>query len=300
MASSTHASNPMYLLAFDHRGVFQRELIGHDEPPTAAETDVLVDAKELIFEGLIQALDTAARPGMGLLVDDRFGGAIPRLARARELLLAMPAERSDRPVFEFEHGDGFGEAILREDPDITKVLVRLNPEEAGNRVQLHRLRRLSDWLRDHGRMFMFELIVAPTAGQLEQVGGDALRFERELRPTVIREAIVELRDAGIDPHIWKIEGFDDRDDAVAVVAAARAHGREDVRCIVLGSDAAPERVDQWLRVAASVDGFAGFAIGRTIWREPLQAHLAGERSRPAAISEIAERYRRCIDVYEGV
>ncbi len=60
---------------------------------------------------------------------------------------------------------------------------------------------------------------------------------------------------------WKVEGIDAPGDARAVVAQARADGRDHVLCTVLGAGADDARVGRWLRTAAAVDGFAGFAIG---------------------------------------
>ena len=45
---------------------------------------------------------------------------------------------------------------------------------------------------------------------------------------------------------------------------SRAGGRDGVVCVVLGRGASIEKVEQWLREAAPVEGFIGFAIGRSI------------------------------------
>jgi myo-inositol catabolism protein IolC len=180
------------------------------------------------------------------------------------------------------------------------VLVRWNPDGdvAGNSVQAVRLRALSEWLRLHDRRLLFELIVEPTPAQLEAAGGDRLRFEREQRPALVRRAMAAIQEARIEVAVWKLEGLDAVADAEAVVEQARSgDGREDVVCTVLGAGAATGRVEHWLRVAARVDGFAGFAIGRSIWRDPVRAHLAGALPRDQAARRIAERYLRFVDVY---
>jgi 5-dehydro-2-deoxygluconokinase len=76
-------------------------------------------------------------------------------------------------------------------------------------------------------------------------------------------------------------------------------GREGVVCVVLGRGASTEKVEQWLQAAAPVDGFVGFAIGRSIWWDALKAFLEGGLSREAAVSEIADNYLHFIRVYEG-
>ena len=109
-------------------------------------------------------------------------------------------------------------------------------------------------------------------------------------------AIGELQHAGVEPDVWKIEGLDSRADCERVVAAARAGGRDEVDCIVLGRGGDEAKVTAWLRTAAGVEGFVGFAVGRTIWWDALAGWLAGGEE-AAAIATIAATYRRLIDAY---
>ena len=67
--------------------------------------------------------------------------------------------------------------------------------------------------------------------------------------------------------------------------------------MVLGRGADSTAVDRWLRAASGVAGFIGFAIGRSIWWEPVGEYLAGRCSRPDAAAAIASRYRRFVDVF---
>ena len=76
-------------------------------------------------------------------------------------------------------------------------------------------------------------------------------------------------------------------------------GRESVTCVVLGRGASSEKVDHWLREAATVEGYIGFAIGRSIWWDALKGYLADELDRETAASQIAENYPHFIDVYQG-
>jgi myo-inositol catabolism protein IolC len=88
---------------------------------------------------------------------------------------------------------------------------------------------------------------------------------------LVTEVIAINQQAGIEPTLWKIEGLDTTAAADEVVAAAKAGGRT-ADCIVLGRDAPQEALDHWLAVAAPVQGFVGFAIGRSIWEDPLKHH----------------------------
>src|SRR5918911_749413 len=294
----------LYILAFDHRGSFQKKMFGIEGEPSAEETERISDAKHLIFEGMLKAVEQGAEPGVtGVLVDEQFGApkGIPEQARERGLLLAMPVEKSGQNEFDFEYGDDFGAHIEQFDPNFSKVLVRYNPDGDAdmNAQQTERLKRLSDWLHEHDRKFLFELLVPAEDAQLEQVDGDSDRYDAELRPELMRRAIEELQDYGIEVDIWKIEGVDERSDAEMLAKQTRTGpGRENVVCVLLGRGASDEKVDQWLRAAAPVDGFVGFAIGRSIWWDALKGFLDDSVDREAAAQQIADKYLRFIQVYE--
>jgi 5-dehydro-2-deoxygluconokinase len=292
----------LYVLAFDHRGSFVKRF-GIEGQPSPEDTQRISDGKHLIFEGLEAALERGADPAVtGALVDEQFGSPtrIPEQAKERGIKLAMPVEKSGQDEFDFEYGDEFGEHIERFDPDFSKVLVRYNPDGDAemNQRQAGRLRRLSDWLHEHDRKFLFELLVPAEPAQLEAVGGDTDRYDAELRPELMRRAIAELQDAGVEPDIWKIEGVDERADCEAIARQARAGGRDGVVCVVLGRGADDDKVDHWLRQGAPVEGYVGFAIGRSIWDAPLKAFLDGSASREDAAARVADNYLRFVRVYQ--
>jgi myo-inositol catabolism protein IolC len=292
----------LYILAFDHRGSFQKKMFGIEGDPTPEQVETISDAKRLIFEGMEEAvgrgLDAVAT---GVLVDEQFGSDIPERTRKEGLKLAMPVEKSGQPEFDFEYGDDFGAHIEKFDPDFSKVLVRYNPDDDPdfNERQLARLKTLADWLHEHDRKFLFELLVPATDDQLGKVDGDADRYDAELRPELMRRTIEETQNYGIEVDIWKIEGVDAREDAVILAEQARSgEGREGVTCVLLGRGASTEKVEQWLQAASTVEGFIGFAIGRSIWWDALKAFLADELDRTAAATKIADNYLHFVGVYE--
>jgi myo-inositol catabolism protein IolC len=291
----------LYILAFDHRGSFQKKFFGIEGDPDPEQTAMIADAKHLIFEGLQRAVATGADASVtGVLVDEQFGGTVPEEAHAQGLKLAMPAERSGQNMFDFQYGEQFGEHIERFDPNFTKVLVRYNPDGSAqdNLEQLQKLKRLSDWLHAKDRKFLFELLVPAEEAQLQAVGGSTERYDAELRPELMRGAIAEIQGAGIEVDIWKIEGVDERSDCEMLSAQARTGGRDGVVCVVLGRGADDAKVDHWLEQAAPVEGFVGFAIGRSIWWNPLKEYVDGKIERSAGAREIAENYLRFVKVYE--
>jgi myo-inositol catabolism protein IolC len=293
---------PLFILAFDHRGSFQKKFFGVTGEPTAQEVERISDAKHVIFEGFLRALDEGAdRTSAGLLVDEQFGAAIARTAKADGLILAMPVEKSGQDEFDFEYGDEYGKHIEEFDPVFTKVLVRYNPTGDGamNERQTERLRELSDWLHERGRKFLFELLVPPTKEQLATVSDDPDRFDKELRPQLMLAAIAELQQSGVEPDVWKIEGIDRREDCEAIATQTRMGGRDAVACVVLGRGADEAAVDHWLRTGTGVPGYIGFAIGRTIWWNPLKEFVDGTATREDAAASISANYRRFVGVYTG-
>jgi myo-inositol catabolism protein IolC len=293
---------PLYLMAFDHRGSFEHGLFGATPPVSAQVHDQITAAKELIFDAHVQALAAGApQAACGVLVDEEFGASVARRAKKEGVPLAMPVEKSGQDEFGFEYGADFGAHIEEFDPTFAKVLVRYNPEGDAtvNRRQTAQLGTLSRWLRKHDRKFLFELLVPATTAQLDRFDGHQREYDKELRPSLVVEVIRTMQEADVEPDVWKIEGLDDRAACEAVVGQARSGGRDGVPCIVLGRGADEDQVIEWVRIGASVDGFDGFAVGRTLWQDALKDFLAGQVTRPEAVDRIAQRYRDVIDAYHG-
>jgi myo-inositol catabolism protein IolC len=285
----------LYILAFDHRGSFEK-MVG--------DVERVPGAKTLIWEGFQRAVEQGApKQFAGVLVDGQYGPDVAREAKAGGYKLAMPVEKSGQNEFDFEYGDRFGEKIEEFDPDFSKVLVRYNPEgdRAMNERQVEKLRRLSEWLHEHHRKYLFELLVPAEDAQLAAVDGDTDRYDTELRPELKMEAILQLQNGGVEADIWKIEGIDDREACNEIAQLVRREGRDHVSCVVLGRGASDQKVDEWLRAASGLEGYIGFAIGRSIFGESVKAY-AGDPDgfdRDAAVEKIARNYRRFIEVYEG-
>ncbi len=114
----------------------------------------------------------------GILVDEQFGAAILRDARANGYATACPAEKSGQEEFDFQYGEDLAKHIEAFQPTFCKVLVRYNPEgdRALNQRQAARLKRLSDYLHTSGlSKFMFELLVPAEKSQLDRLKGDKKR-----------------------------------------------------------------------------------------------------------------------------
>ena len=292
------AQEPLFILAMDQRASFQK-LFGIGGNPSEAELAKMRDAKLMIYEGLSQADPSNLAVGRaGVLVDEQLGSEVAKRAKADGLVLAMPIEKSGTKLFELEYGEHYPEHVASYDPDFFKVLVRYNPaDEAGDRkVQIERLAEVSAWAASTGWRWLFELLVPPTREQLA-LSEDQLHFDREARPKLTAEAIAALTDGGVQPTIWKLEGYETTEGAEEVLREVGARTDARAECIVLGRNAPIEQVEHWLSIAAPLSGFAGFAVGRTIWEAALQDVLAGRIDRDGAKGAIASRYRTLVDSY---
>jgi myo-inositol catabolism protein IolC len=268
------ARDPLLILAMDHRDSFAKLFGVTDGEPSPSDEVAMRAAKLLIYHGVRDARLQLPSGQAGVLVDEELGAAVLREARDDKLVVAMPVEKSGQRLFTLQYGDDTEAHIEEFTPDYVKVLVRMNPADsaADTEQQLAGLAALSTLLTARGTPFIYELLVPATDEQLKQVGSQEA-YDRDLRPTLVTAVIATNQQAGVEPTLWKIEGLETTAAARDVVAAAKAGGRT-ADCIVLGRDAPQDVLDHWLAVAAPVSGFVGFAIGRSIWEDPLKQHRA--------------------------
>jgi myo-inositol catabolism protein IolC len=291
----------LYLLPFDHRHSYVKSLFNRDPPLSGPQVASVSDSKHLIYEGFIAAIEKGLpREAGGILVDEEFGADILRDARRHGFVTALSTERSGSEEFEFEYGIDFARHIDSFDPTFAKALVRYNVQGDAdlNLRQAGRLKQLSEHCRRSQRRFMFELLVPATEAQLQRLDGDKDTYDRDLRPTLMQEAIRTLQNAGVEPDVWKVEGLAQRDDCERIVAAARCDGRDTVGCIVLGRGADAAQVRHWLATAAGVPGFIGFAVGRTTFWDAVVGWQAQTKTRAEAVEHIAARLLDWVETFE--
>jgi myo-inositol catabolism protein IolC len=294
-------NKPLYILPFDHRHSYLKNLFHWQEPLRTEQTAAVAASKQVIYEGFKAAVAAGiSKDRAGILVDEEFGAAVLRDATKQGYITCLSTEKSGQEEFEFEYGEDFARHIEEFAPTFGKVLVRYNPEgDAGmNKRQTERLRRLSEYLTKSKRLFMFELLVPAEKAQLQSVNGDQSAYDLELRPHLMIKAIQTLEDAGVEPDIWKIEGLDRRKDCERIVETAQSGGRKNVGCIVLGRGSDEQKVLNWLKTASEVEGFVGFAVGRTSWWDAIVAWQEKKISQENAVERIAKRYREWASVFE--
>src|SRR6516164_3022094 len=161
---------PLYVLPFDHRATFSKQMFGFSGTLTTEQTAEVAAVKQIIYDAFQKGIaDGVRKENSGILVDEQFGAAILTDARKQGYITACPAEKSGQNEFDFEYGQDFAKHIEKFDPTFCKVLVRYNPEgdQALNQRQAARLRRLSDYLSQTPTLFLFELLVPAEPEQLQ-------------------------------------------------------------------------------------------------------------------------------------
>lgn len=295
----TGYTQQLSILPFDHRASYISGLFGWKEPLNVEQAIKVAESKRVIYEGFQKA--HFSKEKAGILVDEQYGVGILRDAVQQGTITAVSVEKSGQDEFDFTYGDDFAQHIEAMQPTFAKVLVRYNPagDRALNERQTQRLKRLSDYLHQSQRLFLFELLVPAESQQLEQVDHNKDAYDIHLRPRLMAQAIEELRHAGVEPDVWKMEGLDQRADCERVAEAAHRHGGQNVGLIVLGRGASQERVTHWLQTAASVPGFIGFAVGRTSFWQAVVDFEAKRLSLDAAATQIAQNFTAWNQTFEA-
>lgn len=295
----TGYTNKLAILPFDHRSSYISGLFGWKEPLNVEQALAVSESKRVIYEGFQKA--RIPKEEAGILVDEQYGVGILRDAKQQGTITAVPVEKSGQSEFDFVYGDDFVHHIEAMRPTFAKALVRYNPEgnSALNQRQTQRLKRLSDYLHQSPSLFLFELLVPAEFHQLELVDHDKDAYDTRLRPRLMAQAIEELRQAGVEPDVWKIEGLDQRADCEKIVEVAHRNDGQNVGLIVLGRGASQERVTHWLQTAASVPGFIGFAVGRTSFWNAVVDFEAKRLSREAAAAQIAQNFEAWNQSFEA-
>jgi len=296
-----HTSD-LYILAFDHRGTLTKGLLGVEgRDPSVEEANKVSEMKSLIFDGFKSSINKGESiDNCAILTDEQFGKGVQEEARSLGIRFAAPVEKSGQKIFDFEYGDEFGEKINEVGADFIKILVRWNPDDddESRKIQGARIKTLSDWIVENEKKFLLEFLVPATDEQLAMVDGEQSRYDSEIRPGLAVKVVEEMREKGADPDIWKIEGLDSTEDCNKVASAIRDGGREGVIAVVLGRGADDQKVNEWLKAGASVEGYKGFAIGRSIFWDSLKEWFTEEINREQAVEQISEKYRNFISVYK--
>lgn len=289
-------NKPLYILAFDHRGTFVKNIYNIEQDKLTEEQIAQIkEFKQIIYEGFKHAVTMGIpKQDAAVLVDEEYGEAVLADAKVQGFATIVSVERSGQDVFTFEYGDEFGEHLEKYRPTFAKALIRYNPEDSDEKKkgQQTNLKMLSDYAHQHAYKFLLEPLIPASESQLTKVNNIADEYDKTVRPQLTVTMINELQEAGVEPDIWKLEGLDRVEDYQAVVTQMRSGGRNNVSMVVLGRGATEDKVEEWIKLGAGVDGVVGFAVGRTIFWNPIVAYHDGKMSKEQAIEEISKNFQR--------
>ncbi len=283
MKNTNNSFTNLFVLPFDHRAGFAQKMLGFGEILTLDEKRIVTSYKQIIYEAIFKAIDMGiAKEHSAVLVDEVYGLDILKDAKEKGLITMQTIERSGQDFFDFEYED-WKDHLTNIMPSFAKALVRYDVS-ADNSEQLGRLKKLSDFCIEK----KIGLLIEPL---MQNKNYEKEVYDNEYRCLDLNKMILEMQDFGIEANIWKIEGLYKKEQYVEVVKTARnTKERNDVGIIILGRNESKEHVNQWIVAGRDVDGVVGFAVGRTIFWEPLMKYKNAEISRGMAVEAIASDY----------
>ena len=268
----------MRVFAFDHR--MQLEQM---EGYTLAKGGAF---KRLCLEAALRVQD--GRSGYGILCDNRIGRNALHAAAGTGLWVGRPCEwPGSRPLtLEPELGLDCGGLEEWARDNVVKVLCFYHPGDPPElrARQEETVKRLFEAARRNSLEFLLEIIPSKV-GPVDDATNATL--------------IAQFYAAGVYPDWWKLEPLKTPGAWEQVIAAIAAHDRHTRGIVVLGLDAPEAELAASFQVAAAFDLVKGFAVGRTIFGDVARAWMQGAIADAAAIDEMARRFKRLCDVWDG-
>jgi len=274
----------LFVLPFDHRATFAKELLGFHYPRLSpAQKKTVSDYKHIVWEGFLKARTTLSSSRtrgsskLAILVDEEFGATILKDATRKKIPFALSVEKSGQQLFDFEYGKTFGAHIKKWKPAYAKALVRYNVQDIkDNHTQNARLKVLSDFCKKSGVPFMIEPLMTGTGSRFEQLA----------------QTVKEMTAAGVSPALWKVEAM----DTAAQWKQLRALTAAPI--IFLGRGDTKAHVEKWLKTAAKSGTVDGFAIGRTIFLNALMDFRDKKLTRVQTVETIAKNLTYFINLWK--
>jgi 5-dehydro-2-deoxygluconokinase len=302
-------TKPLYILPFDHRNTFAKKIFGKTSISelNSQEKEGIREFKMLIYKGFKDAVEKLIPTDYAaILCDEEFGGEVLIDALHNGFITLLPVEKSGQAEFDFEYAD-FGQHIEKFHPSFVKALVRFNPGDADDLKQRQnlKLKKLSDYCHDNKHKFLLEVLIIPTEQQLKDVGSQ-LGFDRKLRPILAVEVIKDFQDFGVDPDVWKMEGFEREENYAEIIKMIKRDDRENVNLIILGRGGSVNEVEKWLEVGereeifetgGKVEGVIGFAVGRTVFWESIEKFNKGEIGKAEVIETVSANFQKFYKIF---
>ena len=284
----------LYILPFDHRGSFKK-IVGVDGELTKKDIKKIKNYKNIIYTAFKKA--KINKNDSAILVDETYGKEILLKAKKKSINTCYTLEKSGQEEFFFDRKD-YKKRLKYFKPTYAKVLLRYNPQgnKALNKRQAQKLAVLTKYLKKEKVQFLLEVLEIPTDKQLKKYKSKT-EFDHKLRGKLMVKAISELQQAGVDPEIWKLEGLY-KTEMMQNVADQVTQFNSQSKIVVLGRGENEKKAEQWIKAAAKVDAVVGFAVGRTIFKEPLLDYNAKKLNKSQVIDKIKKNYLHFVNIFE--
>ncbi|MDD3919014.1 MAG: DUF2090 domain-containing protein [Candidatus Pacebacteria bacterium] len=270
----------LFILPFDHRSSFLKIL----EKPNKKTVEEL---KNIIFTGFLKVYETyKTKKDLAILVDEKYGSKIIKFAKENKIQLCLPIEKSGKEILELEYKDL--KEIKKIDPDYIKVLIRYNPLNIEiNEKQDIVLKKINTFCEKNNYKLILELLVPPTEDDLKLT----TNYDKYLRLNRTCQAIQEIQET-IKVDIWKLEGFNEKGwKEINKIIKNKS------QIIFLGRGESKEKVRKWLMESKKIKNIIGFAIGRTIFIDPIKEYAEKKIDENKASDEVAKRFKYYIDLF---
>lgn len=293
MINNLGYKNNLFILPFDHRSSFVK-LFGFIDPNLSSkDKETIVKAKEIIYSAFKKAIEIEIpKEQAAILIDEEYGDKIIKDAMSCGLNVILTTEKSGQKEYDFEYNHDFAKHINKYKPAFVKALIRYNPNDdpLSKMRQQQKLQILNNFCHENLYKFLLEVLVVPTEAQLQNVNRDKDLYDSKLRPNLTVRAIEELQNANIEPDVWKIEGMDSEDSYKIVSLQARKNERNDVGIVILGRAENKNKVENWIKSGSKIKGIIGFAVGRTVFLEPLTDYRNDKIEKEEAIEIICNNF----------
>ena len=268
-------ATPVFALAFDHRKQFAELAAKH-----GAGKKEIARFKDL----LASALERIAPEISGAIIDDTYGLRPLNRLSGTHRWLARPVEAAGSLPLAFEAGHRLPE-IMRTWPaeHVAKCLVAYDADDLPElrNQQEATLNILQNAVRATGRRWLLEVIPPD--------------FTK--KPDAIANAVERLYRAGLFPAWWKLPALETAAMWEKIADVIHKHDPHCLGVIVLGLDQPIGELTLKLKLAKASGVGAGFAIGRSIWRNSAEQWFSEECDDQRVIADIERRYRSVIEAW---
>ncbi|WP_237151440.1 bifunctional 5-dehydro-2-deoxygluconokinase/5-dehydro-2-deoxyphosphogluconate aldolase [Oryzibacter oryziterrae] len=281
--ATTRRAQPdsLVALAIDHR--IQLEEIADS---VGAPREKISDFKVLAVDAAVKI--AGGREGFGMLLDSTYGQKALYKAGYQNFWVGRPVEKPGSRPLDFDQLPDLG-SHLAEWPigHTIKCLCFYHPDDSAELKarQERELLRLYDAARTSGRELLIEII----AGKHGPLGD-----------TTVSSIIERVYALGIKPDWWKLEPQDSVTAWANIEKAITANDRYCRGIVLLGLEAPEDQLVTAFRSAATSKLVKGFAVGRTIFADAAARWLKGEMSDAEAIEDMAGRFGRLVEAWQGV